>query len=542
MASNWFGFVQKPTDVAQPGKFNVLAKPSGVRPDMTVNRSHFLPQLAKGSITETAVPLAPDIQLKPIEQTMDMPGGQGKAASFRVFLGSLPASAVAGDVLVSVPLDLLTGRLSSTKAAYEGKEWDLVCWMAASAIYYPNASATTSGGIIVVCSPDPTRTIADVARDARVDAAFQYGPNMLASNLWSTGMALKLAIDSERKYQSFSVATDSDEALKLGGAGRVEFICSGSYSGTSSPGMLAMDIEVMFTNQVPISISGSSASSSASLAVFYDATVVAQTMRSLDSNYTWQAFVGGTAGTGGTFGLLPFTSTPADAQFDFMSKGNPSNLNTAGGAYSTTNPQFTKGGLSSLGFRFVSYDAASARYTLSCPPGKWSLMLMGANTHVTMGTITFSGPLVVTNYSTSVFTYGPSGTMTRAACTVDGGATGAQFQVSIGAPSGTPVSASASCLYEMRATMVVSTFTRLIDGFAAARLLASDRFALLELENTVTDTVEAAEEQMLQSQIDPSTLSDPLIDIAEEWANRGLVPRDQVQALRNKLARQLIYH
>lgn len=543
--SSWFGFVQKPgartpanpkNTARNPGPprtvptYSALAHPAGVRPDMTVNRSHFFPQLRTDSVTETAVPIASGIQLKPLEQTNDLPGGNARTGSFRLFLGSLPASAVAGDILASVPLDLLTGRLAGTKAAYEGKEWDLVTWMGASALYLPNSAATASGGIIVVCSPDPTNTIGSVAHDARVDAAFQYGPNMLASNLWETGMAMRLSIDSERKYQSFSVATDSDEALKLGGAGRVEFICSGSYSGSSSPGMLALDAELLFTNQVPITASGSSSTEATSQVIFTDATTSSQVMRSENTDYTWQALVGATAGTGGLLGRLPFAQTPSDSKFDFMTIAGGSIPATSAVGFNLTTPGFVKGGLSALGFRFVSFDTGTAIYTISVPPGSWALECVAGSSSTTMGTITFSGPTVTLN-NTRSNTF-QTGTISQSTCQVDGGATGSSFGVKIGAPSATPSTNTQSCIYLFRATRVNSTFTRLIDNYCAGKMLINDSLAELELTNTITDAVEAAEEGTSQAPLAApiARRNAPIEDIEDlplstalHWHKRGLI-------------------
>jgi len=492
MVSGAVGFISQPKVANShpllavrnnPSALHIASRPLGVRSGITVNRSHFLPQLMKSGESQGTVALSPDVQVRSFEHGADVSMGtcDGHMESVRVFVGQLPIAATYGDIIASFPLDLLTSVLKSTKAAYIAHEWDLVCWCAASLIYFPTAAATEAGGLIAVSSPDPTRSLAGVAASERVRAAFEYGPDMLASNLWSDGMAMRIEIDEERKYQSFKTALDSDEALKLGGAGRVEVICSGTYSGTNSPGMLAMDLDLMFLDQVSIEATGPSPANGGicSRAEFYNVSsgATTPTWASDGSQFSNHGLFDSLIGPGNAYGPLPFSGHESGTgnAFNAMLHCTPGEVNTSTGGGYVKNSAPVKGGLAALGWRYIGFTGGGA-YKLAVPPGEWFITVCFGSDAGDSGSFTIAredGVAVPQDIGSAP--YG-TGRLYRLAATISSPAIGCNLLLSRLARVTPTSSATASVYFSCSAGRIRSTSTRnpLIDHFAALQIVHSD--------------------------------------------------------------------
>jgi hypothetical protein len=505
--SGAFGFLKRPETMRaylpnkSPQRHLVVGQESrglankaqGVQRDRTTLRSHFWPCLASATSSST-VSLAPDVQLTSFERGSDLtPDGAIHSESCRVFLAELPSTAVYGDIIASIPLDLLEDLLATTQAAYVARAYDLVIWAGAALGYMPTCAATTSGGMIAVSTPDPTRSLAVFSPGERVKRAFSYGDGMMASNLWSEGSVMKIQLDPERKYQTFKTSPDSDEALKLGAAGRVEVVCSGSWDTSgASPGMLFMDMEFLFIGQVPAAYSSTSVESAGGSCSFYDLTTVLRPFcDSFSDPITLSEFVNGPAAS--ISAPTGFNESANGELMNFCISSGPTKK-SVGGVNDMADPQFlNSGGCKGMGITGKGYPDGS--FAFYFPAGSWYLMYtisftgVGAQSPSTLQLIA-NVPGVTIDSSTvlDTFTAGAR-SMIVAQIEVESGSQGI---VSLYRPKPTAMSAATVRMdiawrISRKAGSSASRINPLIDNYTAKILRKFDRFASAELDNYVPD-------------------------------------------------------
>jgi hypothetical protein len=176
--------------------------------------------------------------------------GEWHAIESRQFIGRLPDTALAGELLASIPLDMTEGPLATTRLATLSHLYDRIKWNHVALVYVPTCSAATEGAVTLASWTDPTRSLADYAEGSnRINAALTMEQNVVNSQLWQGTGLMPDEIETPRFQSTKGFANDDDE-LRFQAAGRLEAMALSSWTQTSSPGLLYIEASVIAQNDI----------------------------------------------------------------------------------------------------------------------------------------------------------------------------------------------------------------------------------------------------------------------------------------------------
>lgn len=231
----------------------------------TILRQHFIPKAARLGSSNAAggIGFASDVKLTNFESSAPVTtphGTNGQNISGRAYLFPLPATAVRGELIASVPLDMAVGLLATSRMQAQAVLYNRVKWVGFSLIYVPTCAVDTDGAIMIIGASDPRRTIASFpAGEARIVAATQYGSNSAMSRVWEP-LAFSTPLDDGIKYQNMQPVVGDDE--RFVSPGIVELLCTSSWT-DESPGWIMFEYDAILLEPVPAPFQNSSTSSTA---------------------------------------------------------------------------------------------------------------------------------------------------------------------------------------------------------------------------------------------------------------------------------------
>lgn len=212
----------------------------------------------KASLGATGVPFrtAGGVGLAQYHEAMPLTvkgaAGEWHAVESRQFIGRVPDTALAGELLASIPLDLTQGPLATTRLATLTHLYDRIKWNHVALVYVPTCSAATEGAVTLASWTDPTRTLADYEEGSdRINAALTMERNVVNSQLWEPTGLMPDEIETPR-FQSTKGFANEDDELRFQAAARLEAMALSSWTLTSSPGLLYIEASVIAQNDIVV--------------------------------------------------------------------------------------------------------------------------------------------------------------------------------------------------------------------------------------------------------------------------------------------------